>query len=311
MGSNAAAATTTTVSNKGPAVAAPTAFTGDRKTTEKFLFECSLVIDARPDDYKTDEAKKALVLSYMKNGTAGTWALKYHRDRVKAKEAAAAAGTAYVEESYKKFIEKVAKEFQEIDKGRAARHKLTHIKQGRFPADSYIALFNSYAHETDFNETALIEFFKNGLRYDLLKRIEEMENIPTTLELWQTKAAQFDMSKNFSRQPNYNYNPGPSNWKQGTRENPIMIDALQKVVAKLSDSERNELRRKGLCFYCKEGGHISRNCPKKKPFKARKTSAPENISVNAIMELLPEADYDDLLMAIHERNQAAGSRSDF
>ena len=34
---------------------------------------------------------------------------------------------------------------------------------------------------------------------------------------------------------------------------------------RLSNSERDTLMREGRCFSCKEQGHITRECPKKKP----------------------------------------------
>lgn len=296
MGSQAGATVNTTTS-KGPTIVAPTTFTGDRRKTERFLFECNLVITARPDDYKTDAAKIAFVLSYMKEGTASAWAMNYHEQQAKAT----------TKHSYANFINAVKKAFTEIDAGRSDRHRLINLRQGTYSADSYIALFNSYKDKTKFNEEALIEYFKNGLRNDLVRRIEDMETIPTTLELWQTKAAQFDMTRSMSR--NYN-NQWSSNWRNnnchGSRENPIQIDVVQNVFTKLTDRERDELRRKGACFYCRETGHISRNCPnrKKRSFQARRTTTPSNITVQTIMEQLPEDDYSDLLMAIHERNSS-------
>ena len=32
----------------------------------------------------------------------------------------------------------------------------------------------------------------------------------------------------------------------------------------MTDEERTELMRKGLCFQCKKGGHLSRDCPERK-----------------------------------------------
>lgn len=41
----------------------------------------------------------------------------------------------------------------------------------------------------------------------------------------------------------------------GSRSDPIEIDALTV--------EQRKLMQEGKCFYCKEQGHISRECPKK------------------------------------------------
>lgn len=35
-------------------------------------------------------------------------------------------------------------------------------------------------------------------------------------------------------------------------------------IDRLGTEERKDLMSKGLCFYCKEGKHLARECPKKK-----------------------------------------------
>jgi hypothetical protein len=35
-----------------------------------------------------------------------------------------------------------------------------------------------------------------------------------------------------------------------------------QVLKKLTDAERDQLRRQGKCFRCRQSGHISRDCPK-------------------------------------------------
>ena len=42
------------------------------------------------------------------------------------------------------------------------------------------------------------------------------------------------------------------------------VDVITKVFKTMMDEERTDLMKKGLCFRCKKGGHLSRNCPEKK-----------------------------------------------
>jgi hypothetical protein len=43
------------------------------------------------------------------------------------------------------------------------------------------------------------------------------------------------------------------------------IDAINTTINAMSYEERGEFLKKGLCFNCKQQGHISRDCPKKDP----------------------------------------------
>ena len=50
------------------------------------------------------------------------------------------------------------------------------------------------------------------------------------------------------------------------------VDVITKVYKKMTDEERTELMRKGLCFKCKKKGHLSRDCPERKG----KATAPQS-----------------------------------
>ena len=42
------------------------------------------------------------------------------------------------------------------------------------------------------------------------------------------------------------------------------VDVITKTFKTMMDEERTDLMKKGLCFRCKKGGHLSRDCPEKK-----------------------------------------------
>ena len=42
------------------------------------------------------------------------------------------------------------------------------------------------------------------------------------------------------------------------------VDVITKVYKTMTDKEKAELMKKGLCFRCRKGGHLSQDCPEKK-----------------------------------------------
>jgi hypothetical protein len=119
--------------NRGPAIATPTPFDGDRTKTKRFLHECNLYISGKPRDFETgtppaadDELKIAFVLSYMKDKTAATWAERY--------TTRPAAGTVVVAPNkakaatFQAFIDELKDNFKEHNKAETTRLLLSKLK---------------------------------------------------------------------------------------------------------------------------------------------------------------------------------------
>ena len=61
------------------------------------------------------------------------------------------------------------------------------------------------------------------------------------------------------------------------------VDGIRRT--KLTDAERDKLRKAGACFFCREVGHMSKQCPRRK----KKTIAAVELELEDLEEGKDEA----------------------
>jgi len=99
------------------------------------------------------------------------------------------------------------------------------------------------------------------------------ETTPRSLVGWMAKAVTLDNNWCQTQMMRGDHNSRPSKsskngqsyrYKFQNDRDPMAMD-IDAVINALSPEERQDLMKKGLCFYCKKGGHHVEDCDKKPP----------------------------------------------
>jgi len=161
----------------------PTPFTGDRKKLEEFLIETNMYLTMNEDTYNNDNRQIIFALSFMKDGTAGSWKQLFWTQVRENNNL----GT------WDEFKRALRESFSTPDKEGDAVTKIeTEMMSGQ-TADEYIERFKIYAAESKvMQDRPLVEWFMKGLNTPLLDRILNLENPPTTIRGWYTTASKID-----------------------------------------------------------------------------------------------------------------------
>jgi hypothetical protein len=239
MGSTA---TTATAEVK---ICVPSDFTGERTKTNRFIQECKLYLRVNNTRYDTDEKKVIFALSFMNGGSAGSWKEGKTAECITNNNFGTWAG----------FKQELLLHFSPVDDAGVARTEIRELKQGSRPVEEYISEFRILAHRVQFNsEPMIIEYFMQGLNPTLLEKVHTMEKVPTTIAGWYKATSKFDGNYRrvlaIIRKTKVHHEPSPVYIPKARDPNAMDIN-------RLTQSERNEHMKKGLCFVCHKPGHRS------------------------------------------------------
>ncbi|EEB89072.1 hypothetical protein MPER_12877 [Moniliophthora perniciosa FA553] len=137
------------------------------------------------------------------------------------------------------------------------------MKRDEGGADEYVNKFRELANKTKFDDAALIVYFRRGLPENLTRRVMSHNPRPTTIDNWMDLAKLYDgiyqeMTHVIDR------DRGIVNRQQNLRRNIAKnVGKIELQINRLSESERQDYMKKGLCFYCSKTGHRVRDCPLK------------------------------------------------
>jgi len=262
----------------------PTPFEGDRSKLRTFLQDCEIYLLINHDIYDHDDKKIAFILSYMTGGDASMWKNQWIQSK--------RTGTAINLGTYAAFYTDLTDSFKEEEQTQNTLHKIHNLRQsknmlveelntefrllvGRAGLTMPTTAVNPAATVgIDSNETLLIDAYQRALNPKTCTRILLGETTPRSLAGWMAKAVTFD---NNWRQTQMMRNDHPSGSSKGSGKkgqsyrfrpqsdrDPMSMD-IDTVVNALSPEERQDLMKKGLCFFCKKSGHCVEDCDKKPP----------------------------------------------
>ena len=199
--------------------------------------------------YTNDAKKIAFTLSFMKEGSAATWAstttkkaLAYNSPNL---------GT------WADFFSNFKTSFIHTNvKNESITWLTTTLVSKTLPLRDYISQFkNHIALSTITNEDALINFFLRGIPIPLMKRIYTMDTVPTKVDDWYTHTMHFkthwDRADAITHK--HPYNPYPTqkhtqNHQTQPKDDPYAMDVNSIHLEKITKEEREKYIREGVLW---------------------------------------------------------------
>jgi len=264
--------TTAAAAQKEIKMNTPTPFTGKREKLEEFLIKLEMYLAMNTDIYNTDQQRIIFTLSFMKEGTAGSWKQSYWRQTQEQTQPW----------DWMVFKNALITSFATPDKpGDVITKMETDTMTGR-TADEFIERFKINANDSGVTQDRpLIEWFMKGINIPLLDKILNLENPPTTITGWYTTASKLDNQWRRGRAITNRLKGGTDTKKKGfrfpNRNTPRYVppvDPNAMEIDRLTAQEQADHMKKGLCFVCHQAGHRANDHGPGPSTGSKKTLAP-------------------------------------
>ena len=255
---------TSHISIKEPKISLPAKFDGTRSQFRGFLNQVRLVINMHPNRYPSDASRVGLVGTLL-TGTALAWFAPLLEKK------------SPVLENFETFIAEFQASFSDTDSVRTTINKIRRLRQGDRPASAYAADFRLLACDIPWDEAALMDLFRYGLRNDVKDLLLTFHEEPKSLTEAISRAVRCDnrLFERRSERQQFLRPRGdqtyasivaapPSNPIQTINDapTPMEIDATRRR-GPLSNAEKQRRWANWLCLYCGGPGHIAITCPHK------------------------------------------------
>ena len=288
---------------KEPKISLPAKFDGSRAHFRGFINQVRLVIQMHPTRYPTDSSRVGLVGTLL-TGTALSWF------------APLLEANSPLLNNFEEFIKEFKACFGDTDSVRTAINKIRTLRQGDQPASTYAANFRLIASDIPWDEQALMEQFRSGLRGDVKDLLLTFPEDPKSLteaisraircdnRLFERRSERQQQQQTRSRfmpsyasvtaqSPRQQYGPIPV--QRQTRSatpmdspTPMEIDMTRRR-GPLTDEEKQRRRANRLCLYCGGPGHIAIHCPHRPRRQVHHINC-DNRNESSIVETMPPSD---------------------
>ena len=270
---------------------APSIFTGDRSRSDAFTSEfCRYRLLNQNNDAIANPFNRILTaLSYIKGPLVEDWVsaqdqcLERCLDPLHADYVPDTSEVLWLE-----FEAAFKSAWKDSEKTQSAYEQLMKLTMKDLDMDSYIATFErlAAAAKWDMSAKGTIDRFTRGLRDNIHRRVINRDKEPVTWNNWKD-AARAEVHKvrktisaglDFgSRNCNKTRDAGlfqtgqtfrAPQTRPSTNNNgivPMEVDSTNtqtwEPFKHLTDEERDQLRKDGKCFRCRQKGHMARECP--------------------------------------------------
>lgn len=230
-----------------PKIMLPEKFSGRHSELRNFISAVKNVFELQPNRYRSARSQTGLIGSLC-TGDALSWYRMLQESN-----------SPHLQH-FDNFVAEMAAHFGDPYVQDHARRQLLSLQQGRQSASSYSAKFRRIASDAAFDDQSLCYHFERGLNPDVRRAIAvNDQDFDTLSELIKYAIRVDNRLFESTRQETRTFASGS--------RGPVPMEIGAMTITphkKLSDTERADRLKKGLCLYCGKPGHLARSCPNKK-----------------------------------------------